>query len=352
MADGCARAVALDPPRAHGAPQASGALRVVAEDFVVEEDLGFAPAGHGAHLLLRVRKRDANTQWVARALGGIAGCRAAEVGYAGLKDRRALALQWFSVPRPRRELDWHEVRGEGFEVLEAHPHTRKLPRGALAGNCFAVRIHATAGSGAQLAAALAPRLQAIGRAGVPNFFGPQRFGRDGGNLARLAAPLADLGPAERGFVLSAARSVVFNAVLAARVLDGSWNVLLPGDLANLDARGSIFALDEVDALTQERCARLEIHPSGPMWGVGTPPSGRGVLELEMRLAAQFTAATGLCVGAGMRQERRSLRIAVRELACEVEAAAVRLRFRLPRGAFATTVLRELIASSDAAQAPD
>ena len=125
-----ARAVALDPPRAHGAPLATAVLRATPADFVVEEDLGFAPAGSGQHLLLRVRKCNANTQWVARELARIAGCRTIEVGYAGLKDRRAIAIQWFSVPLPRAPISWSAVRDAEFEVLEAHPHTRKLPRGA------------------------------------------------------------------------------------------------------------------------------------------------------------------------------------------------------------------------------
>jgi tRNA pseudouridine13 synthase len=341
-----AREVALAPPRAHGTPPVEGALRAQPEDFVVEEDLGFAPAGTGAHVLLRVRKRDANTQWVARELARIAGCRPAEVGFAGLKDRRAVAVQWFSVPRPRASVDWAQARGADFEVLEAHPHTRKLPRGALAGNRFTVRIHALQGSGADLAAALAPRLAQIVRCGVPSYFGPQRFGRAGANLERTAAGLAALSGAERGFVLSAARSVVFNAVLAERVCAGSWNQLLPGDLANLDSRGSIFPVEEVDALTQERCARLEIHPTGPLWGAGTPRTAGAVLELEARLGALFARESDLCVAAGMQQERRSLRLAVHQLECESEPQALLLRFRLARGGFATTVLRELLAMRD------
>ena len=92
-------------PRAYGAPAASGVLRTEPEDFVVEEELGFAPAGSGSHLLLKVRKRNANTQWVARELTRLAGCRPADAGYAGLKDRHAVAVQWFSVPRPRAAID-------------------------------------------------------------------------------------------------------------------------------------------------------------------------------------------------------------------------------------------------------
>jgi tRNA pseudouridine13 synthase len=341
-ASAAVRSAALTPARAHGAPVAQVLLRERVEDFLVEEDLGFAPAGAGQHLLLKVRKTDANTPWVARELARAARCRPQEVGYAGLKDRRAVAIQWFSVPRPRTPLDLASVRGEGYELLEAHAHNRKLPRGALAGNRFAIRLRTAAGEGAQLAARLAPRLAVIAARGVPNYFGPQRFGRDGANLALVDHPdPARLPAAERGFMLSAARSVVFNAVLAARVGDGSWEKLLAGDLAGLDGRGSIFSV-EADETLAARCARLEIHPTGPLWGAGEPATGAGVFELERRVGGEFAAECALCATAGMVQERRSLRLRVAELVCEAEPDAALLRFRLTRGSFATAVLRELV----------
>jgi tRNA pseudouridine13 synthase len=338
-----AREAALAPPRAYGQPVTKGQLRAQPEDFLVEEELGFAPAGLGQHLLLKVRKRDANTQWVARELAKIAGCRPFEVGFAGLKDRHAVAVQWFSVPRPRSEINWLETRGQDFAVLEAHAHHRKLPRGALAGNRFTVRVRACDGDGGHLSAALAPRLPEIARRGVPNYFGPQRFGRGGTNLLRAREGLGNLRREERGFVLSAARSVVFNAALAERVADGSWEHLVEGDIANLDGRGRVFAADAADATLTQRCERLEIHPTGPMWGAGNPPTLARVLELESRVGARFAQESGLCAAAGMAQERRSLRLAVRELASEPEPDACVLRFRLARGSFATAVLRELIA---------
>jgi tRNA pseudouridine13 synthase len=338
-----AREAALAPPRAHAQPVTKGQLRAQPEDFLVEEELGFEPAGSGQHLLLKVRKRDANTQWVARELAKLAGCRPFEVGFAGLKDRRAVAVQWFSVPRPRTEVNWLEVSAQDFAVIEAHAHNRKLPRGALAGNRFTVRIRAPDGDGARLSAALAPRLAAIGRGGVPNYFGPQRFGHDGANLLRGRESLNNLRREERGFVLSAARSVVFNAVLAERVADGSWEHLLEGDLANLDGRGSVFAADAADPTLTQRCERLQIHPTGPMWGAGNPATLARVLELESRVGARFAQESGLCVAAGMAQERRSLRLAVRELESQAEPDACVLRFRLARGSFASVVLRELIA---------
>jgi tRNA pseudouridine13 synthase len=332
---------ALDPPRAHGAPLGRGRLRSAPEDFVVEEQLGFRPAGSGQHVLLKVRKRDANTQWVARELAAACGCRPGDVGYAGLKDRRALAEQWFTVPQSRLSPEeWPRVRSGGYEVLEAHRHSRKLPRGALAGNRFIIKVRGLEVDDSQLAI----RLAAIEKRGVPNYFGPQRFGRAGANLERVGGGLRSLGRAERGFVLSSARSLIFNAVLAERVGEGSWERLDAGDLASLDGRGSHFRVEALDESLELRCAQLDIHPTGPLWGSGTPPSGGRVLALEQRVAARFAAACELLAAAAMEQERRSLRLRVRDLRWrrEVDAAdCVVLEFGLSRGAYATAVLREL-----------
>ena len=329
---------ALEPPRAFGSPVGSGVLRAQSEDFIVEEELGFAPAGMGQHVLVKVRKRDANTQWVARELAKVCGCRPMDVGYAGLKDRRAVAIQWFTVPKSAQSLDgWTAVRTSEFEVLEAHAHTRKLPRGALAGNSFIIRLRGVTVSDDQLA----QRAGLIGQRGVPNYFGRQRFGREGSNLLRIASGLRALRPPERGFVLSAARSLIFNAVLAERVRDGSWERLEAGDIANLDGRGSVFAVDQTDAVLLERCERLDVHPTGPMWGRGLPASQGRVSELESRVAGQLPSASDLVQEARMEQERRSLRLAVRDLHWSRESNAVVLRFRLTRGSFATTVLREI-----------
>ncbi len=338
-----ADAAALDPPRAYGAPLTRVRVRAEPEDFCVEECLGFAPAGAGAHVLLQVRKRDANTVWVAGELARLGGCRPFEVGYAGLKDRRAVAVQWFTVPRGSRSPEqWRGVRAEGFEVLEAQGHTRKLPRGALEGNRF--RIYARGAPPAP--PALQARLEHIAAHGVPNYFGPQRFGREGGNLANLPADPSALRPGERSFVLSAARSLLFNAVLAERVRTGRWCELEAGDRAQLDGRGSHFAVEAPDATLRERAARLEIHPSGPLWGQGEADCEGAVRTLETDIVRGYPAACALLEAAGMRQERRSLRLAVRDLEARIEPDGVRLQFRLTRGAYATAVLRELFVLED------
>jgi tRNA pseudouridine13 synthase len=369
---------ALAPPRAFGATLGRGRLRAEPEDFVVEEDLGFAPSGAGSHVLLKVRKRNANTEWVARELARAAGCRPHDVGYAGLKDRHAITTQWFSVPMPRRPrtaddgprgegersdatiasstapagqnralADLTAIRSPDFEVLEAHAHAKKLPRGALAGNRFAIRIR-------DLTVAdepLAERLTAIANSGVPNYFGPQRFGRDAANLENITSNPNAIHPRERTYVLSAARSLIFNAVLAERVRENTWRHLEPGDVANLDARGSVFPVDASDETLQDRMARLDIHPTGPLWGTDEPMSRDRIRALEERVAADFADPCALAIAAGMRQERRSLRLAVRQLDWSREGTDLVLRFWLTKGSFATTVLRELI-DTEASASPD
>jgi tRNA pseudouridine13 synthase len=350
------RDAALAPPVAWGgAPLASGTLRSSPEDFVVVELLGFEPSGAGPHALLTVRKRGANTEWVARELARMAGCKPFEVGFAGLKDRNAVTTQAFTVPRGKRAAEeFIGLAGEGYEVIAAGAHQRKLPRGALEGNRFEITardLHCDA-------AALRERLEAIARGGVPNYFGPQRFGRDAGNLAEVLRaaerPRASRersrgrGRSDQGFMLSAARSVIFNAVLAARVRQGSWNRLVAGDVANLDGRGSVFAVTASDGDLESRCASLDIHPTAPLWGEGEALSTGAVRSLEEAVAAEFPEALAVIRDARMNAERRALRMRVRDLEHDYEQNVLRLRFELPAGSFATAVLRELI-SNDAGE---
>jgi tRNA pseudouridine13 synthase len=345
---------ALAPPAAWGGPLGPGVLRASPEDFVVDELLGFAASGEGPHALLRVRKRGANTEWVARELARAAGCKPFEVGFAGLKDRNAVTTQAFTVPRGKKAAaEFLGLKGEGYEVIEATAHQRKLPRGALEGNRFEIVVRELACDPAQVAA----RVAAIGGGGVPNYFGPQRFGRDAGNLAQVlqAAAQADgrrsgrRGNADQGFMLSAARSVVFNAVLAERVAQGNWNRLLPGDVANLDGRGSVFAVPALDAELETRCAGLDVHPTAPLPGGGESLATGPVRELEERIAAGFPEALAVIQAERMNAERRALRLRVRDLEHEFVDGVLRLRFALSSGSFATAVLREIIETGAAGE---
>jgi tRNA pseudouridine13 synthase len=311
---------------------------------VVEEVLGFEPAGHGQHMLLQVRKRGVDTPRVARALAALAGVPPVGVGYAGLKDRHAVTTQWFTVDLAGRpEPDWASLGVEGVEVLGAHHHDRKLRRGAHRANRFELTLREVAGDRAGLEAQLAR----VGEAGVPNYFGEQRFGRGGENpekaLALLRGELRVRDRGERGLLLSAARSVLFNRVLAARVAAGTWDRALPGEVLMLDGRHSWFVADEITDELRERVARGEIHPTGSLWGRGEPPS-----QGEAR-AAEIEALEGCaawCEGlerAGLDQDRRALRVMARALSFEwLPDGALRLRLTLPSGAYATAVLREVL----------
>lgn len=333
----------LNLPCAHGGPAGTGAIRVEPEDFVVREWLGFDPDGEGDHWLLKVRKRGANTHWVVKQLSRLAQIHQRDIGFAGLKDRHAIAEQSFTVPvRSAIGSDWLAVTGDGFEVIEAVRHRRKLKRGALKGNDFEIVIREFAGDVAVLAA----RVAAVAADGVPNYFGPQRFGIAGGNLQRardLFNATSDVyDRVQRGFALSAARSAIFNAVLASRVADRTWNSMRAGDVASLDGSNSIFPVDQVDALINDRCERQDVHPSGPLWGKGDLASRGDVAIEEQRISNTLAPFGDGLARAGLEQERRPLRLRVSDLHWTQSGEQIRLQFRLPRGAFATAVLHELI----------
>ncbi len=332
-----------------GAPGVSGRIRTAPEDFVVLEELGFTPTGSGEHVFLKVRKRSANTSWVAKRIATFAGVQPRAVSYAGLKDRHALAEQWFSVHLPgRTDPDWSLCREEDFTVLEQCRHSRKLKRGALRGNGFRIVVRDLRGDCGELE----ERLRRVAGQGVPNYFGEQRFGLDGGNLAHAEALFAGREGVkdrqQRGLYLSAARAHLFNQVLSRRVAAGSWNQLLAGEVMMLEGSHSIFTVTLVDEALRQRVETGDIHPTGFLWGLGELLSGAEVATLEQAVAAAFPL---LCQGleqAGLRQERRALRAPVRNLAWDwLEPHAVALQFRLPAGAYATAVLRELI--GDAAE---
>jgi tRNA pseudouridine13 synthase len=333
---------ALHPPRAHGTPLPPAQLKSIPEDFRVEEKLSFEPSDSGPHWLLRVEKRTANTRWVAAQIARLAGVPANDVGYAGLKDRHAVAVQWFSVPAlATTAAYWSNIRTPEFKVLEARANLRKLRRGALSGNRFRIRLREVTWSNEQLQL----KLDALRAHGAPNYFGPQRFGRDGYNLDRVAAWVQDgeapRGRAERGFALSAARSLVFNAVLARRIEAGDWSQLAPGDLASLEGSGSHFIVTAVDDVLRRRLNEFDIHPSGPLWGRGDLATQGSALRHELEVAGELKPVADLLEGQGLSQERRALRCAIRELSVECEASTVTLDFTLGRGQFATAVLREI-----------
>lgn len=340
---------AMAQPRAHGEPVLSATIRTLPEDFIVDEIDGFEASGTGEHLLLTVRKRGMNTAFAARRIAEWAGVDVRAVGYAGLKDRHAVTRQRFSVHLPGRAApDIAALQSEELQVLGQTRHARKLPRGALAGNRFELVLRDVQGE----CAAIEARLQAIAARGVPNYFGGQRFGRDGGNVANALAMFGGrrVRREQRAHLLSAARSELFNRVLAARVEDGSWDRGLEGEVWMLDGSRSVFGPEPWNEALAERLARFDIHPSAPLWGLGELRSGAAARQLEEQALADATSLAlrrGL-ESAGLRQERRATRLRPRALAWAWRRAdALCLEFALPPGAYATTVLAALGSIHDA-----
>lgn len=328
-------------PCAFGLPPLVARLRSTTDDFVVEEILGYDADGAGEHALLWVEKRGANTDWVARELAKFAGVPQVAVGYAGMKDRHAVTRQAFSVQLAGKpDPDWSAFPHAEVRVLAATRHSRKLKRGALRGNRFVLTLRDVAGDRSEAEKVL----QQMVMRGVPNYYGEQRFGREGGNVAQARAMFGGrrVDRDKRSILLSAARSQIFNSVLAARVDQDTWDAPLDGEIWSLAGSRSWFGPEPFSDTLAERLARADIHPSGPLWGQGEPPSQDAVGELEREVAMQWRDLADGLAAARMDQERRPLRLMPGDLRWNwQDESSLTLSFELPAGAYATVVVREL-----------
>lgn len=330
-----------DGARAHGSPIVDALIRCHPEDFDVTELLGFEPSGGGEHDFLFIEKTGQNTAWVAAQLARHAGVAARDVGFAGLKDRHGVTRQWFSVRRAGAHgTDWDRLEIAGVRLLEITRNSRKLRRGAHRGNRFRIALRSDAIDSQR--DALEARLAAVADGGVPNFFGAQRFGRRGRNI-ELAGRLfagARLSRGERGHALSAARSLLFNAVLSRRVGDQTWNVLRAGDRAMLDGSHSTFAVDVPTPELAARCRALDVHPTATLWGRGAPLGTAAVGRLEREVAKDYPVLSEGLVAAAVAASSRALRVRVTEPRVEFGNAVAWFSFTLPSGAYATVLLQE------------
>lgn len=341
--------------------QLSGRIRSRNEDFQVDEIQQFTPSGEGEHVWLKIKKTGENTDWVAKSLAQIAEVPRRDVSFAGMKDRNAITTQWFSVQMPGRDAPKWQVELDAkhkgtIQVLEEHRHDRKLKRGALKGNKFKLTLREFNGTEEELAASI----NLITEQGVPNYFGAQRFGHGGLNVEKAQKWFAGEFKVKdrnmRGIYLSAARSWIFNHILSTRVADGSWNQAIEGDVYILNGSNSSFSqsfgspenkgddnenLDAKNDITQ-RLNAGDIHVSGALWGRGRLATQQAIADIEEKISNEFKS---LCVGLevnGLKQERRSLRLIVPDLEYQMlDAKTVMLKFTLPAGSFATTVLEEL-----------
>jgi tRNA pseudouridine13 synthase len=321
-------------------------MRIAAspDDFVVDEVPLYPAAGEGGHTFVRIEKRGRNTEEVARALARFAGVRPGDVGYAGRKDRVAVARQWLSVPslEPERALAF---AGDGFRALEAVRHPHKLRTGQLRANRFELVVRELDAQQVEEAPA---RLAALAERGFPNRFGAQRFGRDGRN-ADAARALLERGEAGRDrrasrFLLSALQAEVWNACLDARPLP--LDAVEAGEVAYLHESGASFVVEDV-AAESPRAARFELSAAGPLFGTkllsatGVP----GQREEAVFAAHGIPETLRLPPGVKLRGARRPYRVQPEDACSEpLGPDAVRLAFRLPPGSYATVLVDALFAA--------
>lgn len=316
-------------PHAYPLTGGTATLKRFNEDFIVTELPLQLPSGEGEHVWLDVEKNGANTAYVAQQLAEAAGVQERDVGYAGLKDRYAITRQWFSIympiPKGQGETpDLTQLQHPEFNVLSQSRHVKKLRPGDLLGNRFKIVLRDVVGD----REAIEANLQAIAAQGVPNYFGAQRFGFDGGNVeqgrAMLAREIRVRNPKKKGIYLSAVRSFVFNEVLALRIQQGLWGQALPGDL-----------MDEAG------------RPTGPLWGRGRLSTTDQALALESCVAERHAT---LCDGmehAGLDQDRRALVSGPADLSWTwPQADQLELTFSLPAGNYATSVLNEILHTTE------
>lgn len=312
-------------PHAYPASGAGATLKSLNEDFVVTELPLQLPCANGEHIWLDIEKNGANTAFVAQQLAVAAGVDERDVGYAGLKDRHAITRQWFSIYLPKGETpDLTLLQHPEFKVLSQSRHVKKLRPGDLQGNVFRIVLRDVTGD----RSAIEANLQAVASQGVPNYFGAQRFGHDGGNVeqgrAMLAREIRVRNPKKKGIYLSAVRSFVFNEVLALRIRQGLWGQTLPGDV-----------MDEAGL------------PTGPLWGRGRVATTDEAQALENGVAGRHATLCNGMEHAGLDQERRALVARPADMSWEwPQADQLVLTFSLPAGSYATAVLNEILRTTE------
>jgi tRNA pseudouridine13 synthase len=327
-----------------GPPACRGVLRAEIDDFRVQELPRVEPEGEGNHLWLEVEKRNANTDWLARQLAALAGVPARDVGFAGMKDRRGVTTQWFSVGlQEARDREWEQWDIPDAMILRAVLHPRKLKRGTLRGNRFRLVLRQVEGPRDELE----ERLRGVGRQGVPNYFGPQRFGHGGRNVARGIKWLEHGGRLprnKRSLYLSSVRSYLFNEVLSERVGLGNWDSILDGDAAILDGSRSTFPCAMPDPDLDRRCREFDIHPSGPLPGGGESAVAGEAAEIESKVLGRYEKLIHQMDRAGLKAARRGLRLLPGRMDWSFDGSSLILGFELQAGGYATSVLRELVST--------
>ncbi|QHJ12793.1 tRNA pseudouridine synthase D [Paraglaciecola mesophila] len=330
----------------HSEPEAKGIFKQQPDDFIVQEILGYAPLGEGEHIYLWVRKEGLNTAYLAEQIAKFAQLPLRAVTYAGRKDKHSVSEQWFGVHKPgKAEYDWTKLDVPGATVLKAIRHNKKLRTGVLKGNKFTILLRDVIETDA-----LEKRIEQVNISGVPNYYGPQRFGDSrydpkGSNLV-LAEKMLE-GEAirnrnKRSMAISALRSWLFNEVVSERIAAGYFNQPLQGDVMSLAGNASYFVSEHIDESIKQRLADRDIYISGPLWGKGELASTGTALALEKSVISKHPKVSKTLADLGLEQERRPIVLYPSNLTWTWQQNNLRISFDLPSGTFATSILREIL----------
>jgi tRNA pseudouridine13 synthase len=329
-------------------PLASAVIRRQPEDFLVQECLGFEPSGDGEHAFISLEKRELTTSELVQRVAAVSGVTQRDIGVSGQKDRNAVTQQWLSVglagkPEPR----WQELEQDGHvRVLHVARHQRKLRTGVHSGNRFSLRLSSVRGDHQQILQALS-RVRA---SGFPNYFGPQRFGRDGSTLhgaTRWAARPVRLGRNKRSLYLSALRGFLFNELLAHRVRAGNWNRLQSGDQCMLHGSRSFFACATVDDELALRAQQGDIHPGLPLWGVPQDAVDSSSMAVLLETLGENIYLARALEQQGLVMAYRAARVSPDDFSWQFcDDDGLRLDFFLPAGSYATALLAEVVQYTD------
>ena len=327
---------------AYGGPGSLGTIKSKPADFIVEEQLPFEPEGAGEHVFLQIQKCGENTDYVARMLARFAAVRQRDVSYAGIKDRHAKTVQWFSVWLPGKDdPDWNKLETENIKICQVMRHARKLKRGVLSGNDFQITIRQWEGNGE----AMESQLLQIKEQGFPNYFGVQRFGHQGKNVSKALTMFQGekVKREQRSIYLSAVRSYFFNQLLAKRISLGNWNQAVSGDVCVFDCSNSFFSTDQIDDSITQRVKTGVIHPAGLLFGQQDSETKNEAWNIEQDIFHTNLPLTKGLIEYGMTSGRRAFRVFPTKFEWEfLPEMKVVLKFSLPAGSYATSLLRELV----------
>ena len=328
-----------------GKPQQAGRLKAEFADFIVREELGYPLAGEGEFVAVKVRKTNANTLFVGEQLAKFVDISAKNMSYAGLKDRHAVTEQWFCLHLAGKETpDFSAFECEGVEILEVTRHNRKIRTGALEGNYFELLLRDV-----EETDELKQRLNQLQAVGFPNYFTEQRFGRDGHNLTQAqrwaSGEISVKDRKKRSFYLSAARSEIFNLVVAARIAKDATNEVLPNDIVQLAGSHSWFKADEKEDLNalQVRLENQDILLTAPLIGEDVLAAS----DIENEIVNQHSVFDPLMKQERMKAARRPLLMKAKAFSWAFEPEGLRLKFYLPAGSYATALVRELVNYTEA-----